>query len=473
MSVALTGNGSLFGTLGPIFAAQRTANGFRGETAPSPSSAWGASGVAIKCLETTQTDIFNQLKASDDLKSLTQTLFPAIVSARTSMSTLFTNLQTLASQVVVSLVTADTTLPDPSITTCLTELIRQMTASSDSVDASVVSTSIAADSGNTGDAVMVVSTKGKTGTDRQNIFPETLLVKVMTDGQQGGGGTAGREQVKVSGDIKLNVFDPLYPTGSAASVTFQLTDPSDNAGQNCLTNSEDFFSANNTLSYWTAANGTTGTQILSNTTTTVRSTYSLQFFGDNTTLTAIDQTFNDGTNGTSKQLSPNTLYAVNCWAQKSTGTATGNVTLSLINGSSNATITDDAGNNCSITQNIASLSNSTFSSINGTFITPKVLPSSYKFRLALTSVLNTNASLWIDELAMAEMKEAYTEGPHIMGFQGKTNVIKNDYWTWTVSNGLEGWFQTDFDRNFDMKTKRLQLPSNSAGAETIVDTLIA
>lgn len=477
MAIPLTGNGSLFGTLGPIFAAQRTANGFRGETAPDPANAsWGSGGQGIKCMEDAQQDIFDQLKASVNLQSLSQTLFPVVASARSQMTSYAEGLQRLAQQVLVSLVTADATLPDSTPTTCLEELIRQMLNSSDSVDASSVSAAIAAASGNTGDAVMVVSVKGKDGTNRENVFPETLLVKIATDGQQGGGGTAGREQVRVSGDVLLNRFDPLYPSGSGVSITFQLTDPSENAGQNVLYNSEDFFSAANTLSHWTAAVGTAGTDIQSVTASgnKVRSDYALSFVGDGATLSEIHQPFSDGTNGTSKQLAPNTMYAVNVWAKKSaTGVVNGNLTLRLID-SSNATISDDAGNPCNLTFNVnTSISNSTFVSCNGTFITPKVMPSSYKLSLGLTTALTANATLYLDELAMAEMRELYTEGPSIMGFQGKTNVIRNDYWTLTISNNLAGMFQTDFDRNFDMKSKRLQLPSDSGGNETISDSLIA
>jgi hypothetical protein len=76
-------------------------------------------------------------------------------------------------------------------------------------------------------------------------------------------------------------------------------------------------------------------------------------------------------------------------------------------------------------------------------------------------------------MAMTKMSEMYSGGPYISVFTGSTGWKSDDKFTVAIANDRAGQIQEWYNRSFGMAGRGLMLPSNSAGSETIADTLIS
>lgn len=92
-------------------------------------------------------------------------------------------------------------------------------------------------------------------------------------------------------------------------------------------------------------------------------------------------------------------------------------------------------------------------------------------RIWQRSPLSWGDSIYVDEMVVIKGTELYTEGPFVAVVSGITPSVTEDEWTLTVTNDRAGAFQEWFHRAFDMRAKRLLLPSS--GTIHIADTLIA
>jgi len=177
-------------------------------------------------------------------------------------------------------------------------------------------------------------------------------------------------------------------------------------------------------------------------------------------------------------LKPLGQYAFNCWMQADVVPAAGVITIDLVDGIGGTVIADQAGTNNSFTVSASGLSTS-FAVRNGVFRLPRVVPQLVYLRIRISTAISNTSTIAIDHAALTEMSELYADGPTVAIFSGNVPFTRGtpqnlaDFWILTVTNDRAGKFQEYFERNFDMASKGLILPSNAAGGETINDSLIA
>lgn len=459
MAVTLTGTGGLFTRLGKIGASLNNVNGFRAGTAPASATTWGSGGPAIDCIDVNADEIEAQYASSR--QELVDALYTNRDGLKSAMGSWQSYLRTLARSTLIQMVDDDTTLESKSVSNAMAALIEQMEDDSDSVDASATAASSAAGASNNGDGVVAVTVKGGDGVAREYLFAETIAVKCTSDSQTGSA-TEGSETFTVAGDrIVADPLSHLWPGGSGASTTLTANDASSTSQLVTNGDFEDF--TTNTPDGWTVAVGAAGTDIFAaGSGDAYEGSNGLELTGTGgAPLSEIYQ---------SVTLEPNTVYHFNCYVKKSASLAAGVLQIDLHDGSS--VIADDASTNNAATIAHGTVTTS-FASFSGTFITPRVLPSTTRVRVKITTALTSGESLFVDHLCLVKAKELYTGGPYATCFSGATKFIKDDKFTITVTNGLEGGFQQLFDRLFDMRALGLQLPSDSGGSETINDNLIA
>lgn len=179
-------------------------------------------------------------------------------------------------------------------------------------------------------------------------------------------------------------------------------------------------------------------------------------------------------------LAPLTQYAVNLWAIADVVPAAGVITVDLVNGIGGTVIQDESGTSNSFTIDCTALDNATHTAYSGVFRTPRVNPSVAYLRIRISTAVSSGTSVFLDHVGMAAMQELYAGGPSLSIFAGSkpfmpggTAQTTPDYLTVTITNDRAGGFQEWFERNFDMRSKRLLLRSAGGGSETIDDALIA
>lgn len=479
MSVTLTGTGGLFTRLGVIFYALKSSNTY--SAASTDISAGG-----LKALGVSQTNILAQFAST--LQFVPDGITVQVDSARSSLSSWKSYLKQLAETTLIEQVHADATLPSKTTQYAIKELIRQMAGAGtvfspdNDVDASTVSASVSALSTNTGNGVVLCSVLRPDGRSNELVFVEVIEVEITAGA--GAGATARSEPASVIGEVATSdALNYLWPTGSGGSTSLTVSDATlDGTTGNMLYNGDfNAFTTTNQPDYWgSALVGAYGTDILEESSTVYRSgTKCLEFIGTGgAPLSSIAQSFAQssvavGTSGTTTTLKPNTLYAVNCFIRKSASLAAGNIQIRLLN-SSNAVVADDAGNDNTLSIAHGTITTS-FASFGGFFRTPKdVTPTTaHKINVRVSTALTSGESVYIADLCMVEAVPAYTGGPYLAAFAGSTAFITGDKINVSISNNYAGEFQQWFDRIFGMKALALQLPSDTAGTETIVDTLIA
>lgn len=440
---------------------------------------WGStSGAKVKDADNAFDEIAAQYQSA--LQHVMDGHYQAKQSLIDSLRSAQDYLVSIAKETAYDQVHADAVLIDAQLSTAIRELIRQMVVSSDTVKANTVSASVAAASTNTGNATCIASVVGPDGKNREYVLPEVIEVKVTQDAQ-GGGITAGSEQLSVRGEVKApSALDYTWPDGSEANSSLTMIDAevdgagSESESSNMLVNGHfDDFTAN-APDDWTILVGAAATDILEESSTVYRSGgKALEFIGTGGgPLSSIAQTLNpwQGDSSNANCLKPSSVLAVNVYMRKSAGLVAGVVEISLVNGS-NAIITNDAGTELKKQVAFGTLTTS-FAAYNEFFQLPKVLPSTIKLRVRASTALTSGESVFIDDLCLVKAKEAYTGGPYIAIFRASTESILNDQWNVTVANNQGGLIQSGFDQMFGMRELGMQLPSLSNGSHTIAETLV-
>lgn len=440
MAVTLTGTGGLFTRLGKYLNIINVVNTHRGTTLVADIDELG--------------DNYNDDR---DLYSGVEQAFSGYQSSATGF---LARLRSKARETVIEQVNDDNPLTEKTLTAALTELIAQMVDNSATVDKNTVGASVSTGASNNGDGVLVVLCKRGDGRATENQFAEDLVVTCTSDAQVSG--TAGAETFRARGEATVtNALSFDYPGGSGANRTLSaILATTDDGNGNLLTNSdfEDFTTAN-TPDNWTIAVGSAGSDIKEDNSDQYSGSKCLEFDGDGATLSQIYQAV---------ELEPNTRYSFNCFIKFDSTPAAGDLVIDLHDGSS--VIADDESNDNTATVDLTGVGTS-FESFSGSFVTPRVLPSTIRLRVRLSTAVSSGSSLFIDHLSLGEMVETYAGGPAIAIHSGASDFVVGDKFTVAATNNGAGSFVDGFEKLFEMRSKGLLLPSDSSG--TISDGLIA
>lgn len=391
---------------------------------------------------------------------------------------ILSDIQRAAETTLVEMCYADAALntrsPMPSRTVhdALMYLIREMAADSESVDATVISKSASATgASNTGNGTLLYTEipppSLQSGvTQFPNIRTERLEIRCVQD-SSGREIPAGSERFRVRGQTAFGNLDYRFPAGSGADFYMSCLNPAMDTGaryENVLRNSafENYTTAN-IPDYFTVSTGTAGTHFAEST-TVYRGAKSFRFIGDGATLAKLRQQMATES-GTPHSIVSDRLYVLAIAARTSAAPSAGNVRVSL----QNAAGTIVSGAQVDIPYTIGT----TYGWQYAFFRAPVALPSSVYLSIEQTTALNAGATMFLDELVLAEVRQFAPGSQGIVILPGSTDWVVNDSITLKATNGKEGEFNTEFDRFYSMYEKGLLLPANSAGAETISDTLIS
>lgn len=475
MAISLTGVGGLFTRLGQLFAGIKYANTYLGN---GDLIAGGLRSVGVSA-----NNVEAQYQAA--LQNIVDRLYGSRDGVRQALQTWKLDLANMATQTVIQQANADNPLPSLDITSALIELLYQMKgagtiiAADNDVDASTVSATVTAATGNTGTHTVVASVKRNDGRQNELVYAETMdVICTIAD-------VARQEAWTLRGEnpqTDLLAWD--WPKGSGCTFSPLMVDADGNNAKNNMLyggNFDTFTTANQPDYFGAALVGAAGVDIFSEAVVVYRAGgKALKFTGTGgSPLSSHAQTFGittaaTGTSGTTATLSPNTTYHINCYARKTAGAAAGAIQVRLLDGS-NAQVTDDTGANIiAFTTAVGSLSSAAWTACNGSFTTPKVLPTVQKINIRVSTAITNGESIYVDDLTMVEVSDpVYTGGPFVSVHAGATNPIVGDRTLVTIANDRAGEFQEWFDRVFNMKIKGFQVYSDTGGTETIADSLIS
>lgn len=526
MTIAFDGTGGLFTRVGRFYVAVETCNTLRGTD-----------------VETVVDDIVAQFASAN--QDIVSGIYQDRDSFRNVFVTFLSQLQFRSANGVIAQVNDDYPLAALTTYAAISQLITQMIANSETVNASSTSATPTAGT-NTGTSVCLASTKGFGGKNREYLIPETIVLTASTDSQSGTV-TAGEETWTITSPVaETDQLDWDWPKGSGVATSLVSANPGGSlnliangdfesfttntpanfsivagvAGTNIfqggsgLTTSGLISGATNatpivittTAAHGlatgasvtiagvggnTAANGTWTITVLSPTTYSLtgsvgsgaytaggawtgaqfRGTKCLKLTGTGAGVAQIRQVFGDST-GTTTDLLPLAVIAVHCWIKCDVVPAAGVLEIALTD-ADGTIIQDNEGTDNSITKTLSAATTS-YASLGGFFRMPLALPTAtpYYLRVRFSTDITSGRSLFIDDLCLAYPTESYRGGPWLAVFPGGTNTVVGDTQTVAVANTW-GLAQRAFQMFFDMRTLGLQIPSNSAGGETIADSLFA
>ena len=423
-----------------------------------------------------QTDFLNVVAQYGTEPALIAALSTAADGGRQAVGSIGSTLKTLATNTVNTMIwEANAQSSRTDILTSLKEVIAEMQAQAQTVQACTVTIGGTAGTSNTGTGVFVGSTKRGDGLVQENTYAETAVLTCTADARTGGA-TSGNETFRFAGDVaQTNTLHWEWPLGSGASTSFTAIDGTkDNSSNNLLTNSGFETFVANAPSNWTIITGTAGTNLKQSTGTFYSGAGSLQFVGDGATLTSIAQQFNSSSTGTAGTLLPDTVYHGNVFLKLDATPGAGALTIDLIDGTSTV-VNDDQGTANSYTVTLSAIP-LPWAAYSFAFRTPKLLPSAVKIRLRLSTALSSGSNLFIDHFGFGAATKLYSGGPYGSVFSGSTAFLLNDSFSVVTTNdrgksyGLQT-FQTLFARLFAMMSNELLLPSSAS--PTITDSLFA
>lgn len=554
MSVELydgTDHDGLFDLLGKAFKAIGILNTARGTTVPA--------GVAAVLT------IFDNLTSPTNAQQQAISGLPAAVPAyQSSGSNLAQSLQQYCEQYLIETVHADTPLSSKTLANALAELIRQMIANTQHVDASAVAISVTPNGANTGDGVILTSTKRGDGRVQEYALAETLAALVEGDANPLSAG------ISITGQVAAqSILGQDWPLGSGSSTSLQSIDASSNMLLNSdFEDEDDLANAPDDWILTTAQVGTTlkmtdieiqtvaisgtptsgyyylhfqnkagkiqttvqiaynaassvvqtalraldglGSVTVSQSGTVPNYTHTITFVGYGGNITQLTSTsrldtgsiahattsggtpqvyqggkalwlVGDGSELTTihqrlTSLTPETAYAVSMWGICGASIAAGVFKLELVDGIGGSIINDSQGNANALTFNASALTTSwqhlkDLVSGECVFRTPLVVPPLVYFRLRLSTAMTSTKEAFLDHLAMTPMRQLYNGGPLVAAFTGAAAFKNQDKFSIVVTNDRAGLVGEYCNRVFNLAQSNLLIPSNSAGSETIPDTV--
>lgn len=361
------------------------------------------------------------------------------------------DLATAAELTVIEMAHADNPLQEKTIDRALEELIKQMRAGSETVDANEPSVSITAASGNDGTATIVCSLTGPKGERLECVYPEDITLTCSVAAAR-----SGTIEVYAEASAAPTGQSVFWPDGSAASTTITAIDPS---ADGFLTNGDFENWTVGVLDSWTAITGTFAEE------GTIKQFGSkcAKVTGDGATLHQIRQEV-------TSLVESQAVYVATIALRLSSVPAAGVLVLDLFDGTS--VINDDAGTAQTYSITLTSgVSTSQFTTFATTFRLPSPLPDNVYFRVRFSTALSNTVILYVDSCSFgAEAVQLYDGGPFIAAVATFDKLAVGDNWNIAVTNDLRGAIQTLFWRLFDRPD--LMLPSATGGTETIADSLI-
>lgn len=405
----------------------------------------------------------------NDNRELIPDLQNVFESAQDSAGDINDTLADSGEQTVIEMVDDDNPLTEKTIEPALIELIRQMNAGSETVNASVVGSSVTADAGNNGNGTVIVSLIDGKGQTLENVYGEDIIVECTSDSQPRTGNTVeGRELFRARGEESVDKFDREWPKGSGGSTGITSADAAqNNTASNRLTNSNFENFTTNAPDNWNIITGTAGTTI-DDTTTSYRGTNALAIIGTGAAeLTKISQTLRDTANATAGDIKPETRYLISARVSVSSVPVAGVLRISLKDGTGGAA---NVVGGASIDVTLSGESTS-YALHTAQISTPAPLTAGLYMVIEMTTAVDSGVTVRVDEVTLTEMVQ-HQNGPFFAVVPGETKFLIGDKFTATITNDRGGKFQEWFNRLFDMDTRGLLLPSNGAGGETISDSLI-
>jgi hypothetical protein len=352
---------------------------------------------------------------------------------------------------LIEMAHADNPLQQKTLERAIAELIKQMRAASETVDANEPAVSTSAAAGNDGTATIVCSLTGPKGERLEYVYPEDITLTCSVAAARTG-------TIEVFGESSAaptgqSVF---WPDGSAAATTLAVIDPS---ADGFLVNGDFENWTTGVLNSWTAITGTFAEE------TSIR-----QFGLKAARVTGNGSTLHQIRQEVTSLVESQTVYVATISLQLSSVPAAGVLVLDLFDGIS--VINDDAGNAQTFSISLTSgISTSQFTTLATTFRLPTPLPDNVYFRVRFSTALSNTVILYVDSCSFgAEAVQIYEGGPYIAVVSTFDKLAAGDNWNIAVTNDLRGGIQTLFWRLFDRPD--LMLPSTTGGTETVADSLI-
>jgi hypothetical protein len=383
------------------------------------------------------------------------------------------------------------TITQANIVASIQEIIRQMKVQGATILRMTVGGTLtnpfSAFNTNVGNGTVTISLiRPVDGNPLENAFAEQLTALCSQDSYVGGA-IAGNEGFTIYGEgSEPDVFAYDWPLGSNASATFNaISGNGNNSLGNLLYNSGFATWAAGAPSNWTINNGGGLLSQENSLTLLPSSTSALKITGDGSTLLSMQQPFDNASAGTPAALTPLTQYSLNIWMRRDgTAPSAGELTFSLIDGNNNV-ILDEAGNPCTTTVNLTTLTTS-YAAYNVSFRTPQVLPftvgtqtqtQSLLISMPAGNALSNGRAVYVDTMALGPMAQLYASGPFLAVFSGGTNFAQGDYCQLNVTNsrgagGTLSTFQTVCFQMFYPYFLQNEFILPSAASPNVSDALI-
>ncbi len=366
-----------------------------------------------------------------------------------------------------------TPMPSKSVGDAIQFLIREMANDSETVDGTTISKgAIAVGTGNVGNGTLLYTELIPLGlkggiTQFPNIRTERLQIRCIADSQSGEI-ARGSEIFEVRGQAAYTNLDYRFPSGSGARFVMSCLNAALDTGaryeqllrNGAFTN----YTTANIPDYWTVSTGTAGTHFAQETSVTYRGGSAFKMIGDGSTLAKVRQQMQADA-GTPHAITSDRLYVLAIAARVNAGASAGTVRVSLQDNSGTVV----SGTSVSLPYTVGT----TYGWQYAFFRAPLSLPSTVYAVVEQTTALNSGGIMYLDELVLAEVRQSARGSQGFVILAGSTDWVNNDHLGLTVTNNAEGIFNTEFDRFFAMYENGYVLPANTAGGETILDTLIS
>jgi hypothetical protein len=203
---------------------------------------------------------------------------------------------------------------------------------------------------------------------------------------------------------------------------------------------------------------TGGTPNIAHATTTAASagayrSKALEFDSDGAELTALYHALT---------LTNEKVYFVHARIKRVGAAASGEVRLEIVDGIGGSVVQDGEANNASKTVTVSAISTSDHDSEWFSFRCPKDQAQPVYLRIRISTVIPNTASVFFDEIAVAEGTRLYAGGPYVAVFDGATVPGKDNTWDLTATNNRAGGIQEWYNRVFAMADLDLLLPTSGS-----------
>lgn len=404
--------------------------------------------------------------------SLILDYIPSIDGQISTVSNLIPDLLlNVATNVVIDSVRTHDPLIPADLSSCMTELVRQMVLDSKTVRSMSTTVSIT-DSSNKN--IALVAIKNRDGGENQFTLAEKVRLEVTTDSYTGGASPGNEGFTVITRDAATSAYNYDYPAGSGSTVTLSRTNITASASEGNIVENGTFTIASETTptapASWVAVGsyGTAGT----NWKTTSEG---LKIVGNASSDVRLQQEISTG-------VTARNVYAFHFRAKAPSALTTGTIAIDLVDSTGNILV-DDSNNYLAYSVNLSTLTSS-FSTFTGFFVFGTKNPDVVYLRIRCTTADTTVVIM--DRLVLTEMTELYSGGPFVsvLGLASQpltageridlnfskalATVANNAPATLTYTNNT---FQVLFDRLFSTGAGGFTLPNSAT--PTINDSLIA